>query len=473
MKQIPNTVPIAIDLFAGAGGLAEGLESAGIRVAVAVELHPQAALTHSFNHPHTKVLVGDIRALSLDLLAERVKLSTGRQKVDLVVGGPPCQGFSTAGKKIFSDPRNDLFLQFVRVVKRFRPRMFLLENVPGFKKMHQGRAFANASTLFTELGYKLADMVLGAASYGVPQRRQRFVMVGWLPDKAAPFSWPEPTHSASIQRSLFSSDILPFVSVGESLEDIAFLEPGWESHQYQMPAQSDFQIARRNGCEFLFNHLATRHRPKAIKMFSYISEGATIASVPPQYRSGKRTMARLDRHSISNAVLAMPDDLIHYQHNRIPTVREMARLQSFDDDYVFIGKRTSGFIERRVDVPQYTQVGNAVPPLLGRALGLAILSSLEGERQDIRDLAQRRSRHQWIRGSSGYAGYTLDPLADAEIDIETIQGERLSLPISEDCPVAESQAIYDWTIRLNPKRGQWAPGVTPRSTPSHALEVGE
>lgn len=200
------------------------------------------------------------------------------------------------------------------------------------------------------------------------------------------------------------------------------MEPGFEVHRHQGKPATEYQRQRRGGCNLLFNHLASRHRPKAVKMFSHIKEGGTISSVPEGIRSAKRTMARMDRKAPSNAVLALPDDLIHYRHNRIPTVREMARLQSFDDDYTIIGKRTSGFVERRVDVPQYTQVGNAVPPLMGRALGMAILKSFGGVKQDLREVAARRRRHAWVVGSSGYAGYTLTREAEEEIVLKTVHG---------------------------------------------------
>lgn len=172
--------PVAVDLFAGAGGLGEGLMSAGVRVAAAVELHPQPSLTYAFNHPGSAVLVGDIRQLPMDRLEAAVRTATGKRKIDVVVGGPPCQGFSTAGKKVSEDPRNSLFNQFVRVVEHFRPKLFLLENVPGFKKMHGGRAYTEAVALFTRLGYTITDDLLNAMDYGVPQGRLRFVMVGWL-----------------------------------------------------------------------------------------------------------------------------------------------------------------------------------------------------------------------------------------------------------------------------------------------------
>jgi len=473
----PGKPPVAIDLFAGAGGLSEGLESAGIRVVAATELHPQPALTYAFNQPNTSVLFGDIRELSLDFLAETVRHRTGKIEVDLVVGGPPCQGFSTAGKKAPTDPRNSLFYHFVRVVEYFRPRMFLLENVPGFKKMHDGQAFSRCSHMFRALGYSTVDATLDASHYGVPQRRQRFIMVGWLPGAAAPFPWPLQTHGdvgTNEELPLFPSKLLPFITAEEALDDIAFLEPGWESHRHQEAARTDYQRERRNRCNLLFNHLATRHRPKAATIFSFIREGGTISSVPPSLRSAKRTMARLDRKSISNAVLALPDDIIHYRHDRIPTVREMARLQSFDDDYVFLGKRTSGFLERRVDVPQYTQVGNAVPPLLGRVLGAALLKCLGGIQQDLRDLRQRRERHKWIRGSSGFAGYTLDPTAQGKIAITDIRGRIHPLPAStDDIPVAQSKSPFEWKVYATPPmRGQWAPTVTPKKSPAYMMEPG-
>lgn len=466
---------IAIDLFAGAGGLAEGLQAAGIQVVAAVELHPQPSLTYVFNHPLTKVIVGDIRMLSMNVLAESIKQRIGNQRVDLIVGGPPCQGFSTAGRKIATDPRNDLFLQFIRVVAHFRPRMFLLENVPGFRKMHDGQAYTQAIEQFTALGYTVCDTILSAAQYGVPQRRQRFVMAGRLCEETRPFEWPRPTHANEnvVHHTLFEEPIMPYVRVFDALEDIAFLEPGWESHKYQSAPQSEYQYIRRsNNCDLLFNHLATQHRPKAVEMFSYIPEGSTISSVPLQLRSGKRTMARLDRKEISNTVLAMPDDLIHYSHDRIPTVREMARLQSFDDDYVFFGKRTSGFVERRVDVPQYTQVGNAVPPLLGYALGKALLTSLGEDAQEKRLLDIRHQRRLWVRGSSGYAGYTLGSEAEQELDIVDIYGNPLPLPICEqDCPVYEMKALYRWSTLPNPMRGQWSPNVVARKVPVYIEEV--
>jgi DNA (cytosine-5)-methyltransferase 1 len=146
----------------------------------------------------------------------------------------------------------------------------------------------------------------------------------------------------------------------------------------------------------------------------------------------------------------------------------MARLQTFDDDYVFIGKRTSGFVERRVDVPQYTQVGNAVPPLLARALGRSLLKALGAEYRDLRELDIRRNRHAWILGSSGYAGYSLSLEAEGRVVLKTVEGDILPLPIDEvETPITDAEPVRDWTLLRNPRKGQWCPGVQPRKVPAH------
>lgn len=459
---------VAVDLFAGAGGLGEGLAAAGFDVAVAHELHPQAGLTYAFNHPNTRVVVGDVQRLSAGAL-EAAVVAAGRTRIDLIVGGPPCQGFSSAGKKVKTDPRNTRFRDFARLVQALQPRAFLFENVPGFARQYGGETARLVTSTFEDLGYMTTQKTVFAAEFGVPQRRKRFVLVGWR-DRARRLEWPLPTHedpSAVEIPQLFPSGRQAFVTVEDAIGDLAFLEPGWEAHRHAETTSSTFQLMMRGTNECLFNHLATRHRSKAVRMFSYIPEGGTINQVPPEYRSAKRTMARWNRHAISNAVLALPDDLIHYQHHRIPTVREMARLQTFPDDYVFIGKRTSGFEERRVDVPQYTQVGNAVPPVLAGALGAALCKLLDGEPVDRRDRTTRMNRHRLVRGSSGFAGYVLDPEAEAELGLFDVAGASIPLPLDASEPrVLDSETLVEWKKRPPPRKGQWAPGVTPRDRPS-------
>lgn len=451
--QSPSA-PVCVDLFAGAGGLSEGLMSAGLDVVASVELHPQAALSHAFNHPSTKVFVGDVREWNTRLLEAELR-DRGASQLDVVVGGPPCQGFSSAGKKHPADPRNSLFKAYADVVAQYHPRMFLLENVPGFRSMFGGSTYREAIATFRGLGYEIFDDIVRAADYGVPQTRQRFVMVGWLPGEAKPFEL-EPVEARS-------------VAAGEALRDIDFLEPGFEATRHLPEAElSSYAASRRSGT-LLFNHLATRHRDRAIRIMSEIAEGRTIRDVDPALRSAKRTMSRLDRTRLAGTVLSLPDDMIHYGHDRILTVRENARLQTFDDDFVFFGKRTSGFVERRVDVPQYTQVGNAVPPLLAKALGRALARSLGHTEPlpDHRELARRRSRHEHVRGSSGWAGYTLGPEIVGELGLWTVRGAPIDLPTSEeDISVFQQPALREWAKSSGPRRGQWAPGVKTKASPA-------
>lgn len=460
-----NQHPVAVDLFSGAGGLAEGLLRSGIHVAAAVELHPQPALTHAFNHSNTEVLVGDIRDLSMDVLDGAVRRSTGSVDVDLVVGGPPCQGFSSAGKKSQTDPRNSLFRQYVRTVEHYRPRVFLLENVPGFKTMYRGAIYREALDAMHSLGYRTSDALVHARTLGVPQRRKRFVMVGWL-DGVEDFSWPSTRANRGVVLPIFE-DGKQEISSGEAIGDLADLVPGLEATRYGRSATSDFAIERRNNNEVLFNHLATKHRDKAEQLIRRIPVGGSIRDIPLDERGTKKlTMAKLDPRSVSNTIVSMPDDLIHYGQDRILTVREMARLQSFDDDYVFFGKRTSGFTERRVDVPQYTQVGNAVPPLLGAALADNIAAQLGATQIDLRDLETRRTRHGLVVGSSGYSGYRLLPAAEGEVSLRFIDGSVVPLPLAKTgIPVAEQPAKAAWANTKS--RGEsWAPGVAPKSHPS-------
>lgn len=457
--DIPQT--LAIDLFSGAGGLSEGLASVGIQTVLAQELHPQPALTLAFNHPDTDVFVGDIRKLSIDLMINNFRRRYKGRKLDLLVGGPPCQGFSSAGKKEENDPRNSLFLSFFKVAEAFKPKIVLLENVPGFKGMYGGRLYKEAICVLQDLGYKVTDRILNACEYGVPQKRQRFVLVGIRKDIKEFFEWPNPTHLTQSNSSLelFQQNLAKPVTVEEALSDLAFVKPGFEAHRHRLRPSGSFQKSRRGLEDYLFNHLTTRHRDRAVEMFKRIPEGSTISSVPAHLKSAKKTMARLARHEISNAILALPDDLIHYEQNRIPSVREMARLQTFDDDYVFFGKRTSGFMERKVDVPQYTQVGNAVPPLLARALGLSIQKILGAPIRDLRDRSVRLERATWVRGSSGYTGYALG--SEAAIILYGINGKQLDLPIDDSqARVVDLPPYINWKTqgRIG-MRKQWAPGV--------------
>jgi DNA (cytosine-5)-methyltransferase 1 len=318
------------------------------------------------------------------------------------------------------------------------------------------------------LGYETIDAVVQMKDYGVPQTRRRFILVGWLPGEAKPFAWPEPTHGTTAGTGVLFDELSPWVNAAEAIGDLAWLRPGEEATRYQMGhGRSLFAEARCGGSTTLFNHLATQHRAKAEQLIELIPIGGSIRDVPAHERGTRKlTMTKLDPDRISNTIVSLPDDLLHYAQPRILTVREMARLQTFDDDFVFFGKRTSGFVERRVDVPQYTQVGNAVPPEAGYALGRQLVASLGAASKDLRELNVRRERHQLVLGSSGYSGYELAVDARDSLELLSVQGSLLPLPIATDLvPVKELPALSKWS-RSNPMRGQWAPGVSAKELPS-------
>ena len=466
-----EAAPVAIDLFSGAGGLSEGLLASGINVAVAVERHPDPALTHAFNHPHTTVVCSEMGDLSLDVVKNLVRDRTRQSRVDIVAGGPPCQGFSSAGRCDQQDPRNRLFEEFLRAVEELEPRMFLFENVPGLIRTDGGRILRTIIQGFRSLGYQIHDFdnkndndlasfpILNAAHYGVPQHRRRLLLVGWRHGVLEhPFLWPKATHllpSANLDPTAAHA----CVSTEHAIDDLDFLSAGRECHRYLLPATSAYQRSRRSVSGTLLNHLATKHRKATVDMFRRIPQGRTIRALPAEFRSGKQRMRRLNRDTISWSVLALPDDYIHYRRHRIPTVREMARLQSFDDDFVFLGTRTTSDKRRRLAVPQYTQVGNAVPPLLAKALGTALCHALGGQAMDLRDLNSRKDRQRWLRGSSAYFGYTLDPEAAQNFAIYTPAGHPLPLPCSdEEEPVSDVGVATDWTQR---RLKRWSQLVSP------------
>ena len=447
-----NKQPVAIDLFAGAGGLSEGLLSAGFNVTVAIEGHPHPALTHAFNHSKTTVLCGDIRLVTVKKLMYHVERNTGSSKVDLIAGGPPCQGFSSAGKRDKQDPRNKLIHEFVRIVEAINPNIFIFENVPGLGRFYGGTTLHTVLDKFWEIGYEIHGIdnqsdfypedypITDSSLFGVPQQRRRLILVGWKKGAIQQLPW-HTTNNNSHSQSTSS------VTVNEAISDLDFLSGGYECHTYQSKPQSQYQNERRKNSRLLFNHLATKHRVATVNMFRRFKPGSSVNSIDKNYRTGKQRVYRLCPDKVSPAVLALPDDYIHPRRHRIPTVRELARLQSFDDDYVFLGKRTTSDKNRRVDVPQYTQVGNAVPPLLAKKLGETILTAFGYDTCDLRDLDERSKRHSWILGSSGFHGYELSEEAEDSIDLISLDNSSISLPICLNRKRKSNQniGIVNWT----------------------------
>ncbi|MBD2608908.1 DNA cytosine methyltransferase [Scytonema hofmannii FACHB-248] len=391
-----------LDLFAGAGGFTEGLLLAShgtsrFKLIAASDVHPNACLTHEQRFRKQlgidySFLLEDISSISfVENLTNIISKNSGKPSVDVVVGSPPCQGFSVFGKRNEEDPRNDLFLSYLKIIQVLNPKYFVMENVPGLVTMYGGKTVQRIHDEVSSLKpvkYKVNGPIqINAADFGVPQLRERILFIGYREDmppiKNITPSCPE-----------------RYVTVKEAIGDLAFLR-AWEttgSYEINYPPSCKYQEESRRGRLFLKqgiertnnqlkNHEAAKHTPEVIARFAMIEQGKGLDSIPKalweaHLHSSKKWCVRLHPDLPSFTVVTLPDDFVHYERHRILTVREMARLQSFDDTFEFLGPRASGGggkgnKKRNSELPQYSQVGNAVPPLLAKAIGNELLKALE------------------------------------------------------------------------------------------------
>lgn len=402
--QPPESARRVIDLFCGSGGLSFGFEQSGRFVTtLGVDLLPDRIATFVANHEHATGLAGDIRALTPALLR------TLAGEVDVVVGGPPCQGFSSIRpfrNLTEGDPRNSLGEHYVLAISQLRPRWFVFENVVGLLTHEQGKRLTSLLEGLSEAGYSVEWRVVNAALYGVPQYRERILIVGNR--LGVPFKWPEPTHrvnhkSMAGTRSevirtepLFSAGLPDAVTIMEAIDDLPVVGSGEEVSEYQAPAKNAYQRQMRAAASRLSLHKATRHSPKMLNIIRH--SGANISALPVGLvKSGfSSCYSRLDPDKPSttltvNFVHPASNRCIHPYQDRALTPREGARIQSFPDHFEFCG--TAAQIVK--------QIGNAVPPLLGQTIADAILKSeqcTEGLNPGSYDLAEAVAV---ARGTSG------------------------------------------------------------------------
>jgi DNA (cytosine-5)-methyltransferase 1 len=339
-----------MDLFCGAGGMSIGLEQAGFKVAYAVEINKDAASTYRHNFPHVYLENKDIR--SVDFVKLNLKLK--RPRVNLIAAGIPCQGFSIAGRRNPRDPRNQLYKQVLRFVEKFKPEFVVIENVVGMLHAAKGRFVKRIESSLRDLGYTVDHRILSASSYGVPQKRKRLFIIGTLLNLSLTKLFPRSLHTR--------------ISASQALSDLSFLGVGATTEEYRRPPRSVYQRLMRANSPLLSNHESPKHSHRIQRLFASIPPGFDAHSVFGKNYSGKRVRVKLDPTKRSITLTTLPEDVIHYRQNRILTVREMARLQSFPDDFIFLGPRTTGGLRRKHSCPQYTQVGNAIPPLLAGAV---------------------------------------------------------------------------------------------------------
>lgn len=366
--------PTVIELFAGAGGMMLGLEQAGFQTVVANEVHPHPCLTLGANFPRVPILQQSISELgSADLLAAS-KLSRTAD-IDLVAGGPPCQGFSTAGLKDVDDPRNGMIGEFLRIVRELRPNLFLLENVPGLMSLHGGKLFQNLLGELDRTGYAFSYKVVFAADYGLPQMRKRLIVLGSRGGPRPRHAQPTHQPKAKLQPGLLS---LPaYITCGDALGDMPAIGQGEIAREYSKAPSTPYQYYAREGARELFNHEASRHKEETMQYYSLVPPGGTWLDIAPELRKKKQGMQRWPLDGLSRAITTEPTDFLHPTLDRIPTVRELARIQGFPDQYRFLGQRTTGNKMRRLGYCSQTQqVGNALPPPIARAMGRELISLL-------------------------------------------------------------------------------------------------
>jgi DNA (cytosine-5)-methyltransferase 1 len=382
-----------IDLFSGAGGITEGFRMAGYECLYANDAMPEAMETFKHNHPEAW---GDCRNIEKVKPTEiRTKLKIKKGEMDVLVGGPPCQGFSiNAPDRFLADPRNKLFKDYVRFLEEFEPKTFLFENVPGLLSLGDGKVLERILSEFERLDYHVTVKILFSAHYGVPQERWRLILLGSKFGEIAP---PEPTHYASGRANfrggggvltfrLTESDkhrLLPAVTVGQAISDLPRLEmgEGAETIGYTSPAASEYAVGLRNPDGLTFNHFAAKLSKQNAERMKHVKPGGSWRDIPHHLLPKGMQRARKSDHTkrygrLSNEKLAgtvmtkcdphwgtvfLPDQ------ERSLTVREAARFQSFPDSYQFLGPRVS----------QYEQVGNAVPVLMAQAIAKQIRAHLE------------------------------------------------------------------------------------------------
>lgn len=346
-----------LDIFCGAGGFSAGFEqNQNFKTKIAVDIDKFVLETFKFNFPEAKIINGDIRENITK--NEIIKLSK-KLKINMIIGGPPCQGFSLKGKQLgLQDPRNFLFLEFIELVNKIKPEIFVIENVKNLIYCSNGYFIKEIQEKFSNMGYIVNFGILNAKDFGVPQNRERAIIIG----------------SLNKFIDLPISHKPKNITIHDAISDLNYLESGegeFESN-YIMKPLSQYQIDRRNNSDKLYNHKATNHSLFAIKKLKLIPPECDKKSLPKKYWGRQKfnsTWSRLQWNSISPTIDTRFDTPSNGKNshpilNRSITPREAARIQSFNDNFVFVGKKTN----------ICKQIGNAVPPLLGKAIADQIYS---------------------------------------------------------------------------------------------------
>lgn len=353
-----------IDLFAGVGGLSLGFVHDGFDIVLANEKDPEIATSYSKNHPNTIMVTGDITKLDFDEVFGPYK-----NKIDVIMGGPPCQGYSQKGKrKSVLDERNFLFRYFCKVVEYIQPKYFVMENVPQILTTEKGYFKQEILNLFEKMGYGTIPDVYCASDYGVPQDRRRAVFIG----KKGGYITTLPKKTSKK------------TTIWDAISDLNYLESGEGSfeQQYRIEPQSDYQKIMRGNSVVLYNHQCTAHNETAMRRMKMVPPGCGREVLPPEEMtksiySGVYCRMNPDGQAVTITTrfdTPSSGEFTHPYLNRCITPREAARIQSFPDDFIFYGTKMS----------QMKQIGNAVPPLLSKAIADAIIE--DSKTKDVKPI---------------------------------------------------------------------------------------
>ena len=382
--------PTAMDLFSGAGGITLGLLNAGFNVVHCVDLDQGCEATHRRNFPSIPFKRAAVEKLKgADILRE-----TGlrRGELDVLIGGPPCQGFSIIGQREIWDPRNGLFREFIRIAKELKPKCVVIENVSGLATLAAGRVLADIRDAFRSAGYNIECAELLAAQYGVPQMRWRMFFIGWRLDQGKKGGFPQPTHGrASIgdlvpNRTITLDECAGFVTIREAIGDLPVIEAGQVGAKYRRGPRGSYQEAMRDGAP---PHVATHYAPRLslqnIARIRALQPGQDWRDLPRHLlplgmrralrKDHTRRYRRMQWLGVARTIITRFRDpksgeYTHPEQHRTISIREAARIQSFPDWFIFEGTYSQ----------QYEQVGNAVPPLLAKAVGMELREMLSGRK---------------------------------------------------------------------------------------------
>ncbi|MCT7581442.1 DNA cytosine methyltransferase [Aliarcobacter butzleri] len=337
-----------MDLFCGCGGFSLGFEKTGYDILLGIDIWEEALKTYEANHHKSNILCKDLSLLE----PNEIKNKYLNEGIDVIIGGPPCQGFSISGKRDLNDPRNKLYQSFVSFVEYFKPSAFVMENVPNLVSMNKGKVKDEIINEFEEIGYRVYYKVLLSSDYGVPQNRKRVFFVGLLNNIKA-FEFPEGKYINSRITSSEAISDLP----DESLQD---------GVDYINLPSSEYQKMMRYNSLGIYNHQITNHSEKTKETIALVPDGGNYKSLPKNLQEIRKVniaWTRLDSKKPSFTIDTGHRHHFHYKFNRVPTVREAARIQSFPDNFIFHGSKTA----------QEKQVGNAVPPILAEIIAKQLL----------------------------------------------------------------------------------------------------